>query len=351
MLDEAFANARIMIVDDEEPNVRLLERVLRDAGFGNTISTTDPREVLGLFEECEPDLILLDLLMPHLDGFALMEKLRELIPRASFLPIIVLTADATDTTKRRALAAGAKDFLTKPLDIQEVVLRIKNMLETRSLHLQLQAHNELLAERVRLRTHELEEAQAETFERLALAAEYRDDNTGQHTRRVGEMAALLADKLGLPPEEVELLERAAGLHDLGKIGVSDSILLAPRRLTQQEFEIVKLHTATGANILSGSRSPLLQMAEVVARFHHERWDGTGYQGLVGEGIPFVARITTVADVFDALTHERPYKEAWTVARSIEEIEAQRGRQFDPDVVDAFLLLIERSFSSMIGNLP
>jgi putative two-component system response regulator len=350
MLEDAFARARIMIVDDEVPNVRLLERVLRDAGFVNTISTTDAREVLGLFEESEPDLILLDLLMPHLDGFALMEKLRELIPKTSYLPILILTADATDTTKRRALKAGAKDFLTKPLDVQEVVLRIKNMLETRGLHLQLQAHNELLAERVRLRTRELEKAQAETFERLALAAEYRDDDTGQHTRRVGEMAALLAEKLGLPAEEVELLERAAGLHDLGKIGVPDSILLAPRRLTRQEFEIVKAHTVTGAKILSGSRSPLLRMAEVVARSHHERWDGTGYERLVGEAIPFVARITTVADVFDALTHERPYKEAWTVARSIEEIEAQRGRQFDPDVVDAFLLVVEHSFASVTENL-
>ncbi|MDP9329873.1 MAG: response regulator [Actinomycetota bacterium] len=350
MLNEAFANARIMIVDDEEPNVRLLERVLRDAGFENTVSTTDPREAQGIFEGTQPDLVLLDLLMPYLDGFALMEKLHELIPTDCYLPILVLTADATDETKRRALTAGAKDFLTKPLDVQEVVLRIKNMLETRSLHLQLQAHNELLGERVRLRTRELEEAQTETFERLALAAEYRDDNTGQHTRRVGEMAALLAEKLGFPPEEVELLERAAGLHDLGKIGVSDSILLAPRRLTRQEFEIVKLHTVTGAKILSGSHSPLLQMAEVVARSHHERWDGTGYEGLSGEAIPFVARITTVADVFDALTHERPYKEAWTVARSIEEIEAQRGRQFDPDVVDAFLSLVEHSFASVIGGL-
>ncbi len=348
MSDEAFLSARIMIVDDEDANVRLLERVLRRDGFTNLASTTDPRGATQLFGESEPDLILLDLLMPYVDGFTLMNELRKSIPETSYLPILVLTADMTPETKRKALAAGAKDFLTKPFDVEEILLRIRNMLETRALHIQLRDNNEVLEELVRIRTRELEYAQAEIFDRLAVAAEYRDDDTGQHTRRVGEMAALIAGELGLPAEEVELLERAAALHDVGKIGVPDSILLAPRRLTQEEFEVVKTHTAIGGRILSGSRSSLLQMAEVVAETHHERWDGTGYHGLAGESIPIVGRITTVADVFDALVHDRPYKEAWSLELAVAEIGAQRGLQFDPDVVDAFLLLTDHSLVSESG---
>ncbi|MDQ4108930.1 MAG: HD domain-containing protein [Actinomycetota bacterium] len=168
----------------------------------------------------------------------------------------------------------------------------------------------------------------------ALAAEYRDDDTGQHTRRVGRMAALLAQELGLEIELVERLERAAGLHDVGKIGVPDSILLAPRKLTPEEFEVVKTHTVIGARIMSGSRSPLMIMSEEVAWSHHERWDGRGYGGVAGEDIPLVA----VADVFDALTHERPYKEAWPLDEAIAEIRRQRGQQFDPRVVDAFVAI-------------
>jgi putative two-component system response regulator len=193
---------------------------------------------------------------------------------------------------------------------------------------------------VQERTKELEGSYIETFERLALAAEYRDDETGQHTRRVGRLAALLARELDLPTKKVELLERAAGLHDVGKIGIPDTILLAPRKLTTEEFEVVKTHTMIGARILSGSRSPLLAMAEEIAWSHHERWDGRGYGGLSGEEIPLYGRITTVADVFDALTHRRPYKEAWPLDEAIAEINAQRGDQFDPRVVDAFMAVHE-----------
>lgn len=341
MWDEARA-ARILIVDDEEANVRLLERVLERAGYSNVRGTTDSRLVGDLVAEFDPDLILLDLLMPHMDGFAVMERLAALVPEDVYLPVIVLTADITAEAKRRALAGGANDFLTKPFDVDEVVLRIRNMLETRRLHLQLQGENELLEERVGRRTRELEEAHIETFERLALAAEYRDDNTGQHTRRVGRTAALVAAELGLPTADVELIERAAALHDVGKIGVPDTILLAPRKLTPEEFAVVKTHTAIGARILSGSRSPLLQLAEQVAWSHHERWDGTGYAGLRGEDIPLAGRITSVADAFDALVHERPYKVAWSVEASLAEICDQRGVQFDPEVVDGFLVAQDRA---------
>lgn len=333
-------DARILVVDDEQANVQLLERILEMAGYQHVVSTTDPRQVLDLLHTFQPDLILLDLLMPHLDGFAVMEWLHSVVPVDSYLPVLVLTADATSETRRRALAGGAKDFLTKPLDVDEVLLRIANMLDIRFLHLQLQAEKGALEERVQERTRELEGSYIETFERLALAAEYRDDDTGQHTLRVGRTAALLAQELSLPTEKVEILRRAAGLHDVGKIGIPDDILLAPRKLTSEEFEVVKTHTVIGAKILSGSRSPLLSMAEEIARSHHERWDGRGYGGLAGEEIPLYGRITTVADVFDALTHKRPYKEAWPIDEAIAEISRQRGEQFDPRVVDAFMAIQE-----------
>ena len=331
-------DARILVVDDEAANVQLLERVLSMGGYQNVESTTDPRQVLKLLHSFQPDIILLDLLMPHLDGFAVMASLRSTLPSDSYLPVLVLTADATSETRRRALAGGAKDFLTKPLDVDEVLLRIANMLDTRFLHLQLKAEKGALEDRVQERTKELEDSYIETFERLALAAEYRDDDTGQHTIRVGHTAALLAQELDLPMEKVDILRRAAGLHDVGKIGIPDDILLAPRKLTTEEFEVVKTHTVIGAKILSGSRSPLLSMAEEIAWSHHERWDGRGYGRLAGEEIPLYGRITTVADVFDALTHKRPYKEAWPLDEAIAEINRQRGDQFDPQVVDAFMAI-------------
>lgn len=337
---ESLENRRILIVDDVADNVQLLERILTRAGYTNLVSTTDPRQVMPLFAESEPDLILLDLQMPHLDGFAIMEQLGGVIPEGNYLPILVLTANITPEAKRQALSAGAKDFLTKPFDRTEVLLRIRNLLQTRTLHRQLQNQNLILEDRVAERTRELEEAQVEILERLARAAEFRDDDTGRHTHRVGEMAAAVARALGLPPAEVELIRRAAPLHDVGKIGVSDGILLKPRKLTPEEFEQMKTHTIVGAVILGGSRHRLLQMAEVIALSHHERWDGTGYpRCLAGEEIPLAGRITSVVDVFDALTHERPYKAPWPVEEALAEIERQKGAQFDPDVVDAFLGIV------------
>ncbi len=333
-------DARILVIDDERANVQLLEHMLAKAGYTNVESTNDPRQATELIGAFRPDLILLDLLMPYIDGFDVMRLLRSSIPFDPYLPVLVLTADATRETRRRALSEGARDFLTKPLDVDEVLLRIANMLEVRFLQLQLEGEKVSLETRVQERTQELEASYVETFERLALAAEYRDDDTGQHTIRVGRMSATLAAEMGVHPDDVELLERAAGLHDVGKIGIPDSILLAPRKLTAEEFAVVKTHTVIGARILSGSRSPLLSMAEEIAWSHHERWDGRGYGGLAGEEIPLYGRITTVADVFDALTHERPYKDAWSIDDAMEEIIRQRGDQFDPQVVDAFVSVHE-----------
>ncbi len=335
-----FKHARILIIDDEPGNVELLRRVLGRAGFQKLDSTNDPREAATLYVQTRPDLILLDLHMPHMDGLAVMDQLNQIV-EASYLPILMLTGDVTPEARRDALSRGAKDFVNKPFNPDEVLLRIGILLETRFLYLQIQSHNQMLEAKVRERTRELESAQIEIIERLARAAEFRDDNTGQHTERVGSMAAQLARELGLPDAQVSLIRRAAPLHDVGKIGIPDSILLKLGKLTPAEFELVKTHTSIGAKILSGSRFALLRLAEEIAFSHHERWDGTGYAGLSGDRIPLVGRIVTVADVFDALTQKRPYKPAWPLEEAVAEIDRQRGRQFDPDVVEAFLRIIEQ----------
>ncbi|HEX9839548.1 MAG TPA: HD domain-containing phosphohydrolase [Anaerolineales bacterium] len=342
MLDANLTTARILIVDDQSSNVMLLEGILQEEDYTASKGITDSRQALPVYLDYQPDLILLDLQMPYLDGFQVMNQLREHVPSGAFLPILVLTADITPEAKRQALAEGATDFLTKPFDQTEVLLRIRNLLRTRALHLQLQDQNLLLEQKVRERTAELEETQIEILERLALAAEYRDDDTGEHTRRVGQMSAQIAQALGLPEAEVELIRRAAPLHDVGKIAIPDSILLKPGKLTPAEFELMKTHTTLGAKMLSGGQFPLLQRAEEIALTHHERWDGTGYSGLKGESIPMAGRIVTVADVFDALTNERPYKKAWLHTEAIEEIQRQTGRQFDPRVVEAFLHVVDSS---------
>jgi putative two-component system response regulator len=347
---ESIERARILIVDDQPANVQLLESLLAKVGYRHVRGTTNPRHVPSLFVEFRPDLILLDLHMPELDGFAVMEQLAALIPADVYLPILVLTADINENIRRRALASGAHDFLLKPFDATEVWLRIANLLRTRFLHVQLTHQNEVLDARVRERTEELESARVEILRRLSLAAEYRDDDTGDHTRRVGDMAAGIATALGKPPDLVELIGQAAPLHDIGKLGVSDMILRKPGALTPEEFEHVKMHTLIGQRILADTQIPVLRMAREIAQTHHEKFDGTGYPDQRrGHGIPISGRIVAVADVFDALTHQRPYKTAWPVERAIDEILSQRGRHFDPDVVDAFIVFLDEQ-STGVSNL-
>lgn len=336
MTDQGLTDCRILVVDDNQGNVALLQALLEQWDYTKVSSTTDSSSAVSLFEQTKPDLLILDLQMPPPDGFAIMKMLAPLSDGGVQVPILVLTADITVDAKQRALSMGATDFLTKPFDPTEVRLRVQNLLKTRRLQLALKDHNDILEQRVRERTAALERSELELLERLAIAAGFRDDETEEHTHRVGLTSSLLAEQLGLPAATVRLVGLAAPLHDIGKIGVPDDILLKPGKLTAEEFAVMQTHVTIGASILSQSPSPLLRLGEEIALTHHERWDGTGYpSGAKGEEIPVTGRIVAIADVYDALTHDRPYKDAWPVDEAVEEIRRQSGRQFDPRVVEAF----------------
>ena len=327
-----YAQARLLIVDDEIHNISLLTRVLQKGGFTHIESRSDAREAMSAFQRFAPDLVLLDLRMPHKNGYEVMHEIGALLEPQTFMPIVILTADDTRQARREALACGASDFITKPFDATEVLQRVQNLLRTRFL-------NQNLEGKVFERTRELESAQLEILQRLAQAAEFRDDETGHHTHRVGILASALAREYGWEESRAQLMQQAAPLHDVGKIGISDLILLKPSKLTIEEFSVMKNHTVIGANILKDGRSHVMHMAERIALTHHERWAGGGYpHGFAGETIPIEGRILAIVDVFDALTHERPYKSAWPVWQAVEEIEKQSGAQFEPDLVRAFLKL-------------
>ena len=339
--DHALTEPRILVVDDEAANLQLVERILASGGYEDVHATTDPREGLEDARRTAPDLVLLDLLMPGMDGLEVLGRLEESLDGFAYLPVVVLTSDTSREARRTALEAGADDFLTKPLSPQELRLRVDNLLETRGLHLALQDYSERLEERVRERTSELERAQIEILERLALAAEHRHRETGRHTRRVGELARELAEQLGLSDRMLERLRWAAPLHDVGKIGIDDAILRKPGELSDEELAAMRDHAAIGGEILSGSSFEILQLAEEIARHHHENWDGSGYpQGLSGEEIPVSARIVAVADVFDSLTHDRVYQEAIEPAEARSFIREHSGTKFDPDVVEALEAVLD-----------
>lgn len=336
-----FPNAQILVIDDNAENLRLIERFLEWGGYLNVCTMKDSAAALASLEHARPDIILLDLHMPAPDGYEILTQLRQDGGVHQFIPILIFTADGTPEAKARALEAGASDFLMKPGDAQEVLLRVRNFLETRRLHQKLEQWVADLEIRVSMRTSELSNARREAIEVLARTAEFRDDDTGLHTRRVGELSASIAFELGETAEFVSALRLAAPLHDVGKVGLSDAILLKPGRYTDEETEIMRRHTTMGAKILERCESPLMMLAHSIALHHHEWWDGSGYPtGLAGEDIPLAARIVAVADVYDALTNERPYKPAWSIADAVAEIESQSGTHFDPRVVRAFLRVID-----------
>jgi putative two-component system response regulator len=353
--DTAREARRILVVDDEPSNVLLLERLLESAGYTNVCSTTHSTEVRALYESFDPDIVLLDLHMPGMDGFEVMRMLAGLVHPDDYVPILVLTADGTHKSKRAALEGGAKDFVTKPFDHSEVLARVANLLDTRSLHLELRRHNELLGIKVRERTAELEQAvqrleiaqedrrlaQEETIHRLSIAAEFRDEETSRHIERMSRYCAVLAAKSGKDERETELLRIAAQMHDIGKIGIPDAILRKPGKLTAEEFEVMKEHAEIGHQILDGSESTLGTVAAMIAWTHHERIDGTGYpRGLRGDEIPFEGRIAAIADVFDALTSDRVYREALPVDEAIAIMRDGSGTHFDADLLALFLDSLE-----------
>lgn len=344
----AVEGSLVMIVDDEPVNTKVVSRLLQLEGYSRFVTTHDPFEATALATNRQPDLILLDLMMPGKSGYEILEELRA-DPAFAITPVVILTAAADRESRARALKLGAADFVTKPVDPSELAPRVGNLLRAKQYQDRLKTYSEDLEEAVRRRTAALEESRLDVIRCLARAAEHRDDDTGQHVVRVGKYARLVARAIGMDEREADVIGQAAMLHDVGKIGVPDAILLKPGKLTDEEFavmqrhcnhgnrvlkrltpeeDIARHHTEVGGSILGSGGSHILDTAKRIALTHHEWWDGTGYPlGLQGEDIPLEGRITAVADVFDALSSTRCYKPAFHFDRCREIIE--------PRLVDAF----------------
>ncbi len=342
---------RILIVDDDPVLVRVLQRLFMRAGYREPLGLTDPRRVVDTLRDKDVDLLILDLFMPGMDGFEVMAAVSSVLGEKEYFPIVVLTGSDQPAVRRRALEAGAMDFLSKPFDPTEAEARVRNLLHARALTQRVSRQRDSLEEEVAQRTAELADSRAEILYRLALAAEYRDDMTGRHAERVGLLSSAIAQELDQSPRDVDLLWRTAPLHDVGKIGIPDAILLKAGRLTAAEFEVMKTHTTIGAQILGKSRHRLLEVARAIALHHHERWDGAGYpEGRRGAETPLEARIVAVADSFDTMTHARPYKAARPVAAALAEITRCGGSHYDPHVVDALLAITERIGAANLHHL-
>ncbi|MCU0960081.1 MAG: response regulator [Pirellulaceae bacterium] len=350
--------AKIMIVDDEPINIKVVQKYLAGHGYSNFCTTTDATQAVELFHSEQPDIALLDIMMPEVSGIEILQHVRT-DRQLAHIPVVILTAVGDARIKRKALELGATDFLTKPVDPSELVLRVGNALMVKAHYDHLANYSVQLERQVRLRTAELMASRRSLVQTLARAAEYRDNETAHHIMRVGRYVGIIARELGMSAEIAELLEEASLLHDVGKIGIADAILLKPGALTCGEFENMKRHCDYGRRIIqqlpehgqadSSVRSQLehiepgnatawlVPVAASIAQTHHEHWDGTGYPlGLRGEQIPIEGRITAVADVFDALSDRRPYKEPYPFHQCLEMMEELRGTQFDPQVLSAFL---------------
>ncbi len=334
----------ILVVDDEDTNLRLMEAMLLPMGYEVT-TAPDGEKALKSAQEIQPDLILLDIMMPKIDGFEVARRLRQ-EEKTRTTPIVMVTGlnDVEDRVK--ALEAGADDFLAKPVDMMELKARVQSLLKVKAYNDHMRDYQKKLEAEVEKRTEQLKHAFEEikkysldSIYRLSKAAEYKDEETASHIERMSYYSAAIARKMGLDEDTVESILYAAPMHDIGKIGIPDQILLKQGGLDPEEWEIMKKHTNIGGSILEGSDAGFIKLAEIIALTHHEKWDGSGYpKGLEGEEIPLTGRIVAVADVFDALTSKRPYKEALSAEDSFSIISDLKGSHFDPEVVDCFFAI-------------
>ncbi len=327
---------RVAIIDDSKSSLEALARLVNDMTDCTCVGFSDPQQGLAWCIANTPDAILVDYHMPQMDGLQFIAQYRS-GPDRGEVPVVMVTTEMQPEVKRQALLLGATDFLSKPVDAIELQARLRNLLKLRRAHLALSHRAEWLAGEIRAAHQKIMDREREAILVLSRAAEHRDPETGQHLLRMAAYTRLIAEALGLAQDRIDTLYAAAPMHDVGKIGTPDSILLKPGRLTPEETIIMREHTVHGYQILAGNASEILTVAAVVALHHHERFDGDGYPNrLAGEAIPLAGRIVAVADVFDALTSVRPYKAAWPIAKAREYLIENRDAHFDALCVDAFL---------------
>jgi len=333
--------ATVFIVDDRATARSLLEGLAKSIEPGIRVeSFADPRQALEHTGRLMPDLIITDYRMPSMDGIEFTRRLRALKSLAD-VPIVIITVVEDRRIRQQALESGATDFLTRPIDPHECRARCRNLLALRRSQKSLGVRADRLEAQVAQATREIHARERETLIKLAKAGEYRDENTGNHIYRMARFSGMIARELGLNEQECEEIELTAPMHDLGKIGIPDNILLKPGPLTPYEWLIMKTHPIIGHDILAESPSRYLRVGALIALCHHERFDGQGYPRMIaGQDIPLQARIVTVADVFDALTTTRSYKQAWTFEAALEYMHAQSGAHFDPECAEAFLRRID-----------
>lgn len=324
----------VLVVDDTETNIDILLEILSD-DYEVSVAL-DGESALEIAFEDQPDIILLDIMMPGLDGYEVCRRLKQR-EETRAIPVIFVTAKSEVADEAKGFDLGGVDYIAKPISPPIVKARVKTHIQLKLAQDALANQNQILEDKVSQRTCELRETQLDIIRKLCRAAEFRDNETGLHVIRMSQYARIIGLTYGMNEYDATLLLNASPMHDVGKIGIPDSVLLKPGKLTVEEFKIIQSHPKIGAEIIGINDSPLLQMARDIAYTHHEKWNGTGYpQGLRGEDIPLVGRITAVADVFDALTMIRPYKKEWPVEKAVELIQQERGLHFDPDLVTAFL---------------
>lgn len=326
----------VLVLDDEPTNCEIAGTVARRAGATAVVSFDDPLAALAWLETNTPDLILLDHMMPGMDGLEVLRSVRA-APQLVDVPVVMITANSLSDLRLEALEHGATDFISKPIRPQELRARLRNLLALRRSQALLRDRAAHLAHEVAEATAEIRSREVELINRMSRASEFRDPETGAHIERMAHYSRMIAERLGLNASYCQSIFVAAPMHDIGKLGVPDAILLKPGKLTEQEMAVMRQHAEIGHSILRGSRSHLIQLGAAIAKAHHEKWDGTGYpSGLKGTDIPLPGRIVAVADVFDALTSTRPYKTAWPVEQARAYLLTQEGRHFDPACLGAFL---------------